>query len=44
MSGFYVASNSGYNGVSEFTALGALSVRLRQGSLVLMAVCSVFHI
>ena len=43
-SGFYGASNFGYDGIPEFTAYSghwALSVRLSEGFLVLMAVCSV---
>ena len=35
------ASNSGYNGIPEFTPFGELSVRLSEGSLVLMAAFSV---
>ena len=40
-SGFYGTSNFGYNGVPEFSACRALSVRWSEGYLVLMAVCSV---
>ena len=40
-SGFYGTSYFGYDGVPEFTACRGTSVRLSEGFLVLMAVCSV---
>ena len=41
-SGFYGASNFWYNGIPEYNAFGALSVRLSEGSPALMTVCT-FH-
>ena len=40
-SGFDGASNFRYNGIPEFTAFGALSLRVSKGSLVLTTACSV---
>ena len=41
MSGFYSASCFGYDGSQSLLHVGALYVRLSEGFLVLMAVCSV---